>query len=502
MLPLASSDNTTNTDGTQASEALVDLDQVVTDDYLGVGIQWSAYPWFELTEAEWRRVFRRLRFMRPAITRIMQSAFFYWKGIDHSGESVYDFSSQYLQKLRALLDWCELNGTSVILGEWGAPTSCDGGALDNDDERWPRMIADFLTDLFERNDYQCIRYFNLINEPHGSWSSIAGRFDEWKRAILSLNQTLIQTGLRKRIAIVAPDADQLWTRRTLADPQLRAVTDLYDEHRYVTRDALYAGQVERWCREQCEMVARLDAGKPFILGELGIEDGKTNDDRQPNVFGFDYGVDMADAAVQLMRGGCSGFIAWYLDDAMHFLGDGDVGRPEARPLPEEAYRRRKVWGMWNSLAERMGDPEESKLRPWFYPWSLLSRNFPAGCQILSVDVDGPASLAIAAARIAGDEHTDLSLAIVSRDTSAQAVRVRVPALRRPLQLARFDYFDSDGDGRPDSWPVTVDKSGNDIFPTPTAYLRDVDLQEGMIIELCGRGLTILTSLDTERGMTA
>ena len=203
-----------------------------------------------------------------------------------------------------------------------------------------------------------------------------------KLAILNLREELRRRGLAERIAIAAPDADAEWLQRTLADSRLRETTGLFDVHWYVTRDELNDGLVEQGCRELRDQIARFDPAKPLVFGELGIVDGKTNDDRQPNVFGFGYGVDMADAAIQLMRGGSAGFIAWYLDDAMHFFGDGEYVRHEGDPLPADAYSRRKVWGMWNSLGDRMGHPEESQLRPWFYTWSLLSRYFPAGCEIV------------------------------------------------------------------------------------------------------------------------
>ena len=472
----------------------VDADEVVTSGFLGVGVQCSAYPWWELTDAEWDRVFRRLTFMRVSLMRTMQSAFYYWHGSDSLGQPVYNFDSTYEQKLHRLLDWCEQNSVQVILGEWGAPTDFTGAALANDDPKWTSMVGDFLTDLFRRRDYRCIRYFNLINEPHGSWSTTAGRFDEWKSAILNLHAELHRRGMRKRVAIAAPDADSEWMHKTLADRDLRAATGLYDVHWYVTRDEISNGLVEQKCRALCDQIARLDPGKPFVLGELGIVDGKTNDDRQPNVYGFGYGVDMADAAIQLMRGGCSGFIAWYLDDAMHFFGDGDVVRRDCEPPPEDAYSKRKVWGMWNSLGDRMGDPQDAQLRPWFYTWSLLARYFPAGCKIVSVDVGDTTQIAAVAARVPEGGGAGVSLAIISRTNLPQVVTIHVPALNGRVSLARFDYFDLDADDRPDAWRISVDEDGNDVFPQPTSILHHVDLQRGIELEILGRGVVILTTI--------
>ncbi|WP_148072625.1 glycoside hydrolase family 5 protein [Bythopirellula goksoeyrii] len=438
--------------------------------------------------------------MRSPLFRTMQSAFYYWHDIDGSGKPTYRFDSSYVNKLVKLLDWCEANGTQVILGEWGAPTSVTGISLANDDPLWTRIVVEFLMELFRRRSYQCVRYFNLINEPHGSWSSTAGCFDEWRSAILNLHQDLQRSGLHDRVAIAAPDANSEWLRKTLTDSELREVTAIYDEHWYVTRDEINAGAVEQRCREQCRCISQCDPGKPYILGELGIVDGKTEDDRQPNVFGFSYGVEMADAAVQLMRGGSHGFIAWYLDDAMHFFGDGEIVRSDDEPLPKDAYERRKVWGMWNSLGNQMGDPSDAQLRPWFFTWSLLSRYFPAGCEIVNVELDQDAPVIIAAARISQEGTNHISLAIVNREDAPRTVRVHIPEMQVLTTLARFDYFDLDSDDRPDSWPTSIDNQGCDVFPSPSLFLSEVDFQSGLKIALDGRGVVILTSLETAETM--
>jgi hypothetical protein len=67
---------------------------------------------------------------------------------------------------------------------------------------------------------------------------------------------------------------------------------------------------------------------------------------------------MADAAIQMIRGGMSGFLAWDLDDSMHFYGDGGESMNALSDvLPDNAYEKRKVWGFWNIVGAEHGDPE-------------------------------------------------------------------------------------------------------------------------------------------------
>jgi hypothetical protein len=294
--------------------------------------------------------------------------------------------------------------------------------------------------------------------------------------------------------IVAPDADQEWTHRTLEDKELRKVTGIYDEHWYVTREEVASGRIEERCRDRIRLIKSLDPNKDFILGELGIVDGKTDEDKQPNVFNFWYGMTMADAAIQLLRGGCAGFIAWYLDDSMHFLGDGDVVVRDGSSLPANAYELRKVWGLWNSLGGQHGDPGDEQLRPWFYTWSLLSRCFPAGCKVVECRVSNSGEHRVAAACVQTGEMLHVSLAIVSYIGEKHTIRLSATGIDDSVDLAVYEYFDCDDDNRVDAWPVTVDERGADVFPTPVRWLKDVDLCSEIDVEFPGKGVVVLTSM--------
>ena len=272
--------------------------------------------------------------------------------------------------------------------------------------------------------YTCIRYYNLINEPHGSWSNVT--LEDWRTALLNLEQEFKRRGLDRKIGIAAPDGDRNLTTRSLCDPDLRRLTGIYDEHWYVFREEIRRGLLELYAREQLRQIRRADPGKPFILGELGIMDGKTERDQNPDVFRFWYGLAMADAAIQTLRAGVSGVIAWDLDDAMYFLGDGEeYMNALTDELPPDAYDRRKIWGMWNILGEENGHPEEEQLRPWFLAWAALARTFPAGCEPVEVDATGIPGLRVAAATL--PSSGEYSIAIVNHDKWPRRLRIVAPA---------------------------------------------------------------------------
>ncbi len=200
---------------------------------------------------------------------------------------------------------------------------------------------------------------------------------------------------------------------------------------------------------------------------------------------------MADAAIQLMRGGASGYLAWYLDDVMHWKGDSDGPLEE----PANAYEIRKTWGMWNGIGEEHGDPVDEQLRPWFYVWSQLSRNFPPHAQIVKVSDSGVDGLRATAARIFSKGKKEVSIAVVNNTDEARVIKFIAPAFGTK-DVKSFEYFDANGDNEVDSWPKTVDIFGNDIYPKPTKTFDNVNLKEGFRVELPSRGVVIMTTLET------
>lgn len=477
----------------------VQVDNVIENNFLGAGVQWSSYPWWDISGQEWEKVFGRVQYMKLPFTRVMLSAFWYCEKFDEKGEPVYHWDSSYMKKLYTLLDWCQANNVMVMIGEWGRPAGKKLN-LENNDPRWSRIVGDFIEHMLNDKKYTCIKYYNLINEPHGDWTGVT--WDDWKTAIDNLHKELLKRKLNERILIASPDADRKWTTKVLRDDQLRNQTAIYDEHWYVYASEIERGNLELYTRDQLRQIKSRDAGKQFFLGELGLVDGKTKNDQQPHVYDFWYGVSMADAAVQLIRGGAAGFLAWNLDDAMHFYGDGGEGPQSIEDkIPANAYENRKIWGMWNIIGSKHGNAQDENMRPWYYAWSQVSRCFPPGSQILETDDADIYQLRVAAARIpSGGKYGvsfAISFAIVNNYDRKLSVMIKAPKVSGKISLARYDYFDTNGDNKVDSWPDTTDKKGQDKFPKTVEVLKDVDLKDGIIVQLPSKGVVFLTSIETK-----
>ncbi|MHC5084987.1 MAG: hypothetical protein ACYSOV_05220, partial [Planctomycetota bacterium] len=474
----------------------IDVDKVLEENFLGVGVQCSGYPWFDVSDADWQKVFERMDYLKMPFTRIMVDWTNFFEGLDADGSPQYSFESQKMRNTYKLLDYCQANDITVMFGQWGwinTVLHAEGQNWDiqPDSKLHARMSADLIDYVVNKKGYSCIQWFDPINEPDGFWSSCDGDWPLWTRVAKQLHQELITRGLTAKIRISGPaDVYMGWIPKALDDKELHEVIAVYNEHKYLWNKDVVAGQLETQTRQQVNGIQTKDPGKQYFAGEVGFLDGKNKKDQNVEVKNFWYGVSMADAAIQMMRGGASGFLAWYLDDAMHWHGDSDG------PIEQisNAYEMRKIWGMWNILGAEHGDPQDEAPRPWFYPWSQLSRNFPAGAKILDVPPTGIDHLRVTAAKISSKDTGHLSVAVVNNSDQPKSVKIVVPTAKQEVALNTFEYFDADNDNKVDSWQKTLDSSGHVIYPEPTKTLREINLASGLTVQLPTKGVVILTTL--------
>jgi hypothetical protein len=235
-----------------------------------------------------------------------------------------------------------------------------------------------------------------------------------------------------------------WVAQTAAD--LDSLVGLYDIHAYPGQQQVRSGAFANLLQEY-----RIPEGKRLVLGEAGYKYWREEDaalqaendrraaaspytqgtDSQMLCGDFFYGLDLSVLAMDVMNGGVSGMAVWMLDDALHAGGDSP--------------RNLKVWGFWNILGEELfGDPSLEDPKPSFYGWALMSRFFPAGCDILRVEAPPMEGLRMAAAVLDG-RHT---LAVVNFSDTDRNLEVHLPL----SGAVRYEYVEGacpvDADGLP------------------------------------------------------
>ena len=468
----------------------VSADQVLEKHFLGFGVEWEYEgnrPDNNLDNPAWTKhwpeMVRRVDFMRPSILRVMHNADMYTRL--EQDRIVSDYDSPRMQVMYRLLDYAKSRNILVVFGEWGLPKAYSKPLGGIASPRWSEdLIVPFLLYLRERRGYTNIVYFNLINEPASAEKEpgVPLDFATWKTAITNLHATLKRNGLAGEVRLVVTDGPGDWNRwieHVAKDPELRDCLGAYEYHLYAHL------HTDKWLPSLLEGKLETDelmprrrvinshdprgASTPFFMGEAGIDDGNTGDN-QTNRFSFAYGVWMADYAIQSMRAGQAGLIAWDMDDAMHTWGSyGAAGL--------------KGWGFWNSLAGVKGYPDDDfALRPWFYTWSLLCRLFPRGSQTLVVSATGDPACRVAAARL--PDGRGCSIAIVNEADDARRVTLVMPA-HKPVNLYEYRYFDAD---RPS------DEHG---FPVVSCLHTNAELMSGLEIHLPKAGVVFLTTHPNE-----
>ena len=479
-------------------------EKVISTNFIGNGVQWSAYPhadapdaeWGALmTEQKWQVVFHRLDYMKPKLVRVMDQANWrYLKGFDAKSEPILDFDSPEVKSLQKLLDYCQKNDITVLFGEWGCPYQMQNQAAGiplyftgANDPKWINIIVKYLDNLINVKGYTCLKHYTLVNEPNGYWASTNGNWDEWSEGIKMLKKALDEAGLSDKISIAGPDAVASYDNPTskykgnewVAESarQLNDQIGLYEIHAYADYELVRSGKFTKYYSNIAQMAKAVS--KPIVFGEIGFEkmteenqkrvktDPHASEDSQMDVYDFSYGIDMADAAIQIMNSGYSGAAAWDLDDAMHTNGDaGDK-------------TQLKRWGFWNILGtEICNNPADENIRPWFYTWSLICRYFPDGTTIIESDTTGIKGLRL----VAATKGNDMSIAIVNNSGVNQKFKLKVGA----SSSNPFKKYIYSGNLR----PVDSDK-----FPVPQQTNIRVKSSKAVEVEIPANSFVLYTTFN-------
>ena len=429
-------------------------DAVLQSSYLGNGVEWDPYDeapgWgVEVSDADWKKLTARMDFLRPGFIRCMiggQNLYY-----DHG---TYD-RERNAEPLLKLLAYCQERGIEVLFGEFNPPDKSLKA-----DPAWVKMSVDYLDWLVQEKGFDCIRHFIIFNEPDGDWATPEGDYAFWKSMMERFHQEMaLHPGLLDKVSLAGPDVvveyrnpasaydAPGWVAQTAAD--LDSLVGLYDIHAYPGQQQVRSGAFADLLQEY-----RIPEGKRLVLGEAGYKYWREEDaalqaendrraaaspytqgtDSQMLCGDFFYGLDLSVLAMDVMNGGVSGMAVWMLDDALHAGGDSP--------------RNLKVWGFWNILGEELfGDPSLEDSKPSFYGWALMSRFFPAGCDILRVEASPAEGLRMAAAVLDG-RHT---LAVVNFSDTDRNLEVHLPL----SGAVRYEYVEGACPADADGMPVPV-----------------------------------------------
>jgi hypothetical protein len=406
----------------------VDRKAVAVERFLGFGAEWDPNFWAEhnlqlgVTEDDWATVVKRIRWMRLPLVRMMIQARWCTKG-----DGKFDWDTPGMKSLYRHLDVCQAEGITVFLTDWGVATWCKvPGFSGNDDPKYADAIATYLDYLINQKGYTCIKHFILVNEPNYE----GGGWDRWKRGVENVAKVLAARKLK--VTFVGTDAahDDEWHRRGV--DQLANAFGTWEIHRYAPQAEVLKGDLEAYFRKQWAYALTNDLNahdKLLMVGEAGMRDGMVGASANTNIDSYDYGVFMADYAVQAVRSGAAAVSAWMLDDSSH-----------------KGFK----WGLWKNKAEGLA------LRPWFYTWSLLCRTVPPGSTIFRAPQPN-ARFRVLAARLPvrdAQKTPHWTFVLVNRGESEASVVLRVPEVG-DLALQHYLYSRTSAAADKEGLPLPV-----------------------------------------------
>ena len=464
-----------------AQSITVSTNKVVIPKFMGLGVQWDPFE-YQPTPAEWTTITKRMAFCKPGYLRVMWTASSYCLGLRSDGSPEYVWQHGYsskrgeLNKLCSILQFAQHHNVRVLLGEWSPPIGLIGTETN---PVWARITVDLLHYLRDERGFACIRYYNAINEPNGNWSGNKD-YPTWVTVIKNLYEAFAKAGISKQVLIIGPDTTGNsswmepfnWLDRSVQD--LNKQIGAWDLHWYALDPEVYNDVMERILTKKTRMLQQagpVAANKQRFMGESGMLTGRVNGDQQPRVKTFSYGVIMSDYCAQVARAGWMGASAWDLDDAMHTV-KSYKNPPDALTL--------KVWGFWNSEGAAMGDPADFNIRPWFYTWSLMSRLFPRGSQIVYSTAAPLPQFRNLAGIVKRNGRKLVTIMLVNDSNVSHTVTVKVPSAAKNVTLTVYHYFKTD---RP------TNRSG---FAIPSSIMRHVNLHKGVRFTLPSQGVIFLT----------
>lgn len=431
----------------------IGLRNVACQSFLGFGAEWDsrAYNAHGVTDDDLELIVKRIAWMRLPVARIMMLA--KWC---YMGNGKFNFASEEMNALYRHLDICQRLGTHVFLTDWGVTKNWTHAheVRKVSNPKYAEIIGTYLNHLIHQKGYTYIRNVIMVNEPNFE----AGGWKEWKSGIQNLHAVLKQNKLDAKIILTGSDCSENLRWHRMAVNQLQDVLGAYDIHLYARSEQVRYGHVRTFWETQWQYVLFRDPKakqKPFIVGEVGMADGASTK-RNIHIGKYHYGVFMADYAIQAATAGSSAIIAWMLDDNSHLNFS---------------------WGLWENKKN------DFKLRPWFYPWSLLCRYVPRGSVVYRMAQPSP-HLRVLAARIpkkGKDKSNDWTFCIVNRAKKPIKLTLSITE-GNVMTMKRYVYSKQS---------TKVDEDG---FPVPVSIEKH-HFDQGVTVKCPNNAVVFLTSLE-------
>ena len=392
-IPIALLSSCTNTVKVSKDTIMYSKENVISQSFDGLGVEWGTYEdTNKIATNGWDRITNAVDRLNPKIVRCMFNL--EWivetydpKNVEDLTDDVwtYNFDNKYAKNACDVLDYCQAKGIDVAFGIWNVIGNADA-ELDEwkmipnatSDERWPKLISDFMEYFVKIKGYTCIKWFVNTNEPNyagaiGMSKNAYNTCEKWQQGVKNVRKALDDIGLNY-IDIIGGDTTGFVGSAEYLPEIAKNLADIvhnYGVHMYIGNYDIDTAKYQGYMQQLYDGIKELDDNfgttKKLLIWEAGLLDGKNVDtDCNSYIANYSYGIRMADYTLQSILSGVNGIVYWDLDDAMHFMYS--AGGATA-----------KEWGMFSSLATASSLKQE--YRPWYHSSVLLTNLLEKGSTI-------------------------------------------------------------------------------------------------------------------------
>lgn len=392
----------------------VHLDQVLQEDYLGIGV--NVIPWsltgdtarYGYDDADWEVDIERIRTVQPKVARV-------WFQIDwmELEKGQYDFESPEMKAFYRYLDAFQQAGTEVLLNfgwkvgervhDWflypgvTKPYESAPGDL----VAYGHSASALLNELIVERGYDNIDYLTFYNEPNGSWD-FEGPADQkayYAEMARKVHEQLQADGLRDDVQIWGPEEVNApdWTQYMAEN-----AGDVFDQYSF----HLY-GESYDFMSQAIDQRRASIGDAPLNLSEMGW----TN----PGTSVWETGY--SNYIIRSANSGVHSNLVWQLNGVMTDDPRGDTNGS---------------FNMWDSLVLGL------KPTAAFYEAGLLMRYIPEHSTVLATDVSDDDVRATAFR----DADGELTVLVETAPGRAKDVTVQFTGGKVNDRFNRFVFDDS------------------------------------------------------------
>lgn len=351
-----------------------------------------------------------------------------WRELEPSFVRINDDQSWDTDRLDKISEYLEVmkdTKTEMYFTSWGVDALNDY----KNEVDYVKKEVDNLEYMKHEKGFEKINYFCMTNELSvEKWASLVNDLDRFKRV-----QTIFFDEFQNRnldIKLLATDASPFsyWGTIEWAANNMDDITGVYGGHHYINSYDLFDLSFYDFFYKKMKWGADLakSKNKKFIVGEFGSKQNSNIIDsvkHDANIYNNRplekyYGIQVAEAVIAMINAGVYGCNYWTFSDFPASYNSNYINK----------------WGIFR------WEIDNTTTKPSYYCIGLLTKFFRGPSTVYEAE---PADSLLRTAVIQNQEDESISVAVVNRHETSQAIQLQLEIGREGLNFRKYEYNPED-----------------------------------------------------------